>query len=90
MVTDCQYLPRETCSPERVQPKEITRPVIKKVIYIIYIIIYQCQYGCGNSKIVAPKRQDFWPKINKLKPLYFVNTMNDLNSDVKKFSFLVS
>ena len=38
MVTDCQYLPRETCSPERVQPKEITRPVIKKVIYIIYIL----------------------------------------------------
>jgi hypothetical protein len=32
MVTDCQFLPRETCSPERVQPKEITRPVIKKVI----------------------------------------------------------
>ena len=31
MDTDCQVLPRETCSPERVQPKEVTRPVIKKV-----------------------------------------------------------
>ena len=32
MVTKCQHLPRETCSPERVQPKEVTKPVIKKVM----------------------------------------------------------
>jgi len=31
METKCKHLPRETCSPERVQPKEITKPVIKKV-----------------------------------------------------------
>ena len=31
MVTDCQILPRETCNPERVRPKEVTKPVIKKI-----------------------------------------------------------
>ena len=31
MVTKCKHLPRETCSPERVQPKEVTKPIIKKV-----------------------------------------------------------
>ena len=31
MATECQYLPRETCTPERVRPKETRQPVIKKV-----------------------------------------------------------
>lgn len=31
MHSECQYLPRETCTPERVRPKEINRPVIKKI-----------------------------------------------------------
>ena len=31
MDTKCKMLPRETCSPERVHPKEITKPVLKKV-----------------------------------------------------------
>ena len=31
METDCQYIPRETCTPERVRPKETRQPVIKKV-----------------------------------------------------------
>ena len=31
MNSECQYLPRETCTPERVRPKEVNRPVIKKV-----------------------------------------------------------
>ena len=31
MVTDCQILPRETGNPERVRPKEVTKPVIKKI-----------------------------------------------------------
>ena len=25
------------------------------------------QFGCGILKIVGPKKQDFWPKINRLK-----------------------
>ena len=43
--------------------------------------------GCVISKKVYPKKQDFWPIINKLKPLYFVNTMNALNIDAKTMSF---
>ena len=26
-----------------------------------------CQFGCGISKMVGPKKQDFWTKINILK-----------------------
>ena len=26
----------------------------------------QYQFGCGISKMVGPKTQDFWPKIKKL------------------------
>ena len=29
--------------------------------------VYQYQFGCGILKIVGPKKQDFWPKINILK-----------------------
>ena len=29
--SECQYLPRETCTPERVRPKETKQPIIKKV-----------------------------------------------------------
>ena len=28
---------------------------------------YYCQFGCGILKMVGPKKQDFWPKINILK-----------------------
>ena len=28
---------------------------------------YQYQFGCGILKIVGPKKQYFWPKINVLK-----------------------
>ena len=27
----------------------------------------KCQFGCGILKMVGPKKQDFWPKINILK-----------------------
>ena len=37
MVKTCKNLPRETCSPERVQPKEVTKPIIKKVSNIIHL-----------------------------------------------------
>ena len=30
--SDCQYLPRENCSPDNFKPKELTKPVIKKVL----------------------------------------------------------
>ena len=28
---------------------------------------YQCQFGCGISKMVGPKKQAFCPRINMLK-----------------------
>ena len=28
---------------------------------------HQYQFGCGILKMVDPKKQDFWPKINILK-----------------------
>ena len=31
IANECQYIPRQTCSPDDVQPKELTKPVIKKV-----------------------------------------------------------
>ena len=33
----------------------------------IYATSLQYQFGCGISKIVGPKKQDFWPRINILK-----------------------
>ena len=30
------------------------------------------QFGCGISKMVGPKKQDFWPKINILKGHHFI------------------
>ena len=29
--------------------------------------------GCGISKRVGPKKQDFWPRINKIKGILFLN-----------------
>jgi hypothetical protein len=29
--------------------------------------LISCQFGCGILKIVGPKKQVFWPKINVLK-----------------------
>ena len=29
--------------------------------------IYQYQFGCGILKVVGPKKQDFWSKINILR-----------------------
>ena len=29
--------------------------------------VYQYQFDCGILKMVGPKKQDFWPKINILK-----------------------
>ena len=31
MSQQCDFLPRETCTPERVQPQLVTKPVIKKL-----------------------------------------------------------
>ena len=41
-------------------------------------LIPQCQFGCGILKIVGPKMQDFCPRINMLKGIFFKNnpTMN--------------
>ena len=31
IANECQYIPRQTCTPDDVEPKEITKPIIKKV-----------------------------------------------------------
>ena len=33
------------------------------------------QFGCGISKMVGPKKQDFWPRINILEG-FFLNPLN--------------
>ena len=33
----------------------------------IMAIIHYYQFGCGISKMVGPKKQDFWPRINIIK-----------------------
>ena len=36
-----------------------------KHIYFNHLAFrYQNQFGCGILKMVDPKKQDFWPKIN--------------------------
>ena len=46
---------------------------------------YKYQFGCGISKMVGPKKQDFWPRINiptQRKSLYFMITMNESLSNI--------
>ena len=35
--------------------------------FIASPVLYQYQFGFGISKMVGPKKQEFWPKINILK-----------------------
>ena len=37
IANECQYIPRQTCSPNDVQPKELTKPVIKKVGFLYFV-----------------------------------------------------
>ena len=37
---------------------------IETIKKIAFFRLYQ--FGCGISKMVGPKKQDFWPKINIL------------------------
>ena len=39
IANECQYIPRQTCSPDDVQPKELIKPVIKKVGFF-YILLH--------------------------------------------------
>ena len=34
---------------------------------MVFLGYYAYQFGCGILKMVCPKKQDFWPKINMLK-----------------------
>ena len=52
MVSTCKNLPRETCSPERVQPKEVTRPVIKKV-HTVTNLIHMTLEKCVLQKFTS-------------------------------------
>ena len=43
--------------------------------------MYKIQFGFGISKMVGPKKEDFWPKINILKEKkYKIPMMNDSSS----------
>ena len=35
------------------------------------------QFGYGISKMVGPKKEDFWPRMNKLKEEKEISSMND-------------
>ena len=63
MDTDCQVLPRETCSPERVQPKEVTRPIIKKVC-----TEKQAENLIPEENPVEPNEPTEAPEGNPVKP----------------------
>ena len=49
METQCDLQPRETCTPERVQPQLVTRPVIKKI----------CTKTNGETTTEKPKQSKF-------------------------------
>ena len=49
METQCDLQPRETCTPERVQPQLVTRPVIKKI----------CTKTNGEITTENPKQSKF-------------------------------
>ena len=34
---------------------------------VIFIYMQYCHFGCGISKMVGPKKQHFWPKLNPLE-----------------------
>ena len=51
MDSECQYLPRETCTPERVRPKETRKPVIKKV----------CTKSTENEDVIIPDAGEAMP-----------------------------
>ena len=37
----------------------------------------QYQFGCGISKMVGPKKQDFGPRINILEGFFFENSIDE-------------
>ena len=41
--------------------------------------MYICHFDCGISKMMGPKKQEFWPKfiISEVDHYIFVKTMND-------------
>ena len=47
-------------------PKEVIKPQFSETKAASINI------GCGISKMVGPKKQDFWPKINILKGNHFI------------------
>ena len=55
-----------------------------------FYVLCKYQFGCGILKMVGPKKQDFWPKINILKgnKLYFENTgsssLSKIGHDLRK------
>ena len=42
------------------------------------------QFGCGISKMIGLKKQDFWPRINILKGYFFLNSVDYSSSKSAK------
>ena len=42
IANECQYIPRQTCSEDDVKPKEVIKPVIKKVMsYLLTTCVHE-------------------------------------------------
>ena len=62
--------------------------------FSIYAIAYLCtylrQFGYGISSMVGPKKQDFWPKINILKEIYYIFEWNEFTKKCQNLTFKVN
>ena len=45
---------------------DIAIDTVEEIIDHIEVQYIQYQFGCGISKMVGPKKQDFWPRMNIL------------------------
>ena len=52
---------------QRLYKSTICILLFQSICYCCALCVAQYQFGCGNLKMVGPKKQDFWPKINILK-----------------------
>ena len=54
--------------------------IVISEILIDFALGKEYQFGCGILKMVGPKKQDFWPKINI--PFYFENTWSTSSTKI--------
>ena len=95
MDTNCQILPREICSPERVQPKEVTRPFIKKVCtpHLEVSLLANCDFA-NFSQFLFSQKKDIYLRILDEKNIPIINAfvneirLNDSKIRLRKYSNL--